>query len=632
MVNPVSLRPREQPADPRQRLRFSLSRWRVDLLALLGFLGLSVLLFAESWRAPATSVAGAGTEDIGIIVWFLRWVPFALGHAENPLITTYLNAPQGVNSMWNASMPVAGLAMWPFTSSLGPIFSYNLLVTLAVALSAWCAFLAARRYVESPLAATLAGLLYGFSPYMIAQSQGHLHVTLAFIPPLMLLVFDEIVVRQRRSAPWMGVLLGLLAASQLLLAEEVLATEALCAMLGVALLITLYPQRLRPHRPHALTALGVAAAVFLTLAAVPIGFQFFGPQHVTGAVQIRNAYVSDLLGFVVPTARQQFAPTAAVRLSQGFSGYSSEWDAYLGVPLIGLLVYVSVRFWTRPLVRVAATLMLMLAVLSLGTTLHIAGQWTAVPVGALALMAPLLRRVIPVRFGLYVFPATWVGLVAAPILSSALPARLMLYVFLFAGLLFAVLADEWLKAPTLPSPASGGGLTRTLSGGGGLSKLFKALVIGAALLPLIPRLPFPAEPVEVPRFFTGGGVKHLPQGSVALVLPYARLANSSAMFWQAAADMRFRMPEAYALLPGPSFSSPPTQTSSLMRLIEQGEEPPALSDDLRGQVLRDLGAWKVEAIIVGPMPYRERMIAFFTWLMGTPPRQDGGVYIWRLAA
>ena len=632
MVNPVSLRPREQPADPRRRLRFSLSRWRVDLLALLGFLGLSVLLFAESWRAPATSVAGAGTEDIGIIVWFLRWVPFALGHAENPLITTYLNAPQGVNSMWNASMPVAGLAMWPFTSSLGPIFSYNLLVTLAVALSAWCAFLAARRYVERPLAATLAGLLYGFSPYMIAQSQGHLHVTLAFIPPLMLLVFDEIVVRQRRSAPWMGVLLGLLAASQLLLAEEVLATEALCAMLGVALLITLYPQRLRPHRPHALTALGIAAAVFLALAAVPIGFQFFGPQHVTGAVQIRNAYVSDLLGFVVPTARQQFAPAAAVRLSQGFSGYSSEWDAYLGVPLIGLLVYVSVRFWTRPLVRVAATLMLMLAVLSLGTTLHIAGQWTAVPVGALALMAPLLRRVIPVRFGLYVFPATWVGLVTAPILSSALPARLMLYVFLFAGLLFAVLADEWLKAPTLPSPASGGGLTRTLSGGGGLSKLFKALVIGVALLPLIPRLPFPAEPVEVPRFFTGGGVKQLPQGSVALVLPYARLANSSAMFWQAAADMRFRMPEAYALLPGPSFSSPPTQTSNLMRMIEQGKEPPALSDNLRGQVLRDLGAWKVEAIIVGPMPDRERMIAFFTWLTGTPPRQDGGVYIWRLTA
>jgi len=288
-----------------------------------------VLLFAGAWRAPTSFVAGTGTEDIGIIVWFLRWVPFALGHAENPLIATYLNAPYGVNSMWNASMPLAGLVMWPFTSSFGPIFSYNLLATLAVALSAWCAFLAARRFVESPLAAAVAGLLYGFSPYMMAQSQGHLHVTLAFVPPLMLLVFDEIVVRQRRAARRMGVLLGLLAACQLLLAEELLATEVLAASMGIALLVTLYPQRLKAHRQHVLATLGVAAAVFVALAAIPIGFQFFGPEHVTGAVQIRNAYVSDLLGFVVLTAHQQFAPARAVQLTAGFSGYSPVWDLSL---------------------------------------------------------------------------------------------------------------------------------------------------------------------------------------------------------------------------------------------------------------------------------------------------------------
>jgi hypothetical protein len=633
VVNPLSPRRQYEPADQRQRPRsHPAASWAV-LLALLGFLGLSVLLFAGIWRAPISSLPGQ-TEDIGIIVWFLRWVPFALGHAQNPLITNYLNSPQGVNAMWNASMPVAGVAMWPLTSSFGPILSYNLLATLALALSAWCAFQAARRYVNSPLAAALSGLLYGFSPYMIAQSQGHLHVTLAFVPPLMLLVFDEIVVRQRHSARWMGVLLGLLAACQLLLAEELLATEVLTAAVGIALLMSLYPQRIQAHRRHVVAALGVAAAVFLLLAAVPVGFQFFGPQHVTGAVQIRNAYVSDLLGFVVPTARQQFAPSAAVQLTEAFSGYSSEWDAYLGFPLIGILIYVAVRFWTRPLVRVASTLLLVFAVLSLGTTLHVAGRWTVLPVGALALTAPLLRRVIPVRFGLYVFPATWVALAAAPILSSALPARLMLYVFLFAGLLLAVFADEWLTTPTLPSP-KGGGLLRPLpspaSGGALKTGAFRALLIAAALLPLTPRLPFPAAPVNIPTFFTGSGVRQLPQGSVALVLPYARLANSSAMFWQAASDMRFRMPEAYALLPGPSFSSPPTATGFLMRAIELGDEPPpALTDDLRRQVVGDLAAWRVQAIIVGPMPHQERMIAFFTWLTGTTPREDGGVYFWGL--
>jgi hypothetical protein len=617
-------------------------------VVLVVFLGLAVLLFARIWRAPISSVPGR-TEDIGIIVWFLRWVPFALGHAQNPLVTDYLNSPQGVNAMWNASMPIAGVAMWPVTSILGPILSYNVLATLALALSAWFAFLAARRYVDRAMAAALAGLLYGFSPYMIAQSQGHLHVTLAFVPPLMLLVFDEIVVRQRRSARWMGVFLGLLAACQLLLAEELLATEVVTAAVGIALLMTLYPERVRTHRRHVGAALGVAASVFLALAAVPIAFQFFGPQHVTGAVQIRNAYVSDLLGFVVPTAQQHFAPSAAVQLTEGFSGYDSEWDAYLGFPLIGVLIYVAVRFWTRPLVRVASTLLLVLAVLSLGTTLHVAGQWTFLPVGALALTAPLLRRVIPVRFVLYVFPATWVALVAAPILSSALPARLMLYVFLFAGLLVAVFADALLATPTLPSPASGGGknaptlpsknvsiprsgLTGPASGGQKLrGRSLGALVIGAALLPLTPRLPYSTATVNVPAFFTGTGVRQLPQGAVVLVLPYARLANSSAMFWQAASDMRFRMPEAYALLPGPSFSSPPTTTGFLMRAIELGDQPPpALTDDLRRQVVGDLAAWKVQAIIVGPMPHQERMVAFFTWLTGTTPREDGGVYIWGL--
>jgi hypothetical protein len=612
VVNPVSHPPSSQPAASGRHPRWRLSSWSIDLVALAGFLGLSVLLFAQAWQAPMSSVAGTGAPDIGIIVWFLRWVPFALSHAQNPLVTTYLDSPQGVNPMWNASMPLAGVALWPVTWSFGPILSYNLLVTLAVGLSAWCAFLAARRYVGSPLAAALGGLLYGFSPYMIAQSQGHLHVTLAFVPPLMLLVLDEIVVRQRRDASWMGALLGLLAAVQVLLAEELLATEALTAGLGIALLITLYPEKLRAHRRHALAALGVATAVLVAAAVVPLAFQFFGPQRVFGAVQIRNEYVSDLLGFLVPTAQQQFAPAAAVRLTESFSGYPAEWDAYLGLPLIGILVYVGIRFWTRPFVRIASTLLLVLAVLSMGTTLHIAGRTTLVPLGALALAAPLLRRVIPVRFGLYAFPAAWAGLAAAPILTSALPARLMLYVFLFAALLVAVFADSWLFRARTAFPA--------------------ALLVGAALLVLAPRFPFPSQPVPVPTYFTGGGVRQLAQGSVALVLPYARLSNSWAMFWQAASDMRFRMPEGYALVPGPSFSSQPTTTGSLMRDIEAGLEPPALSDELRRRVRGDLGAWKVETVIIGPMPYQDRAIAFFTSLTGMSPREDGGVFIWALGA
>jgi hypothetical protein len=612
VVNPASLYQPVPPAAFGRWPRRRLSGLVVTTLSLIGFLALSVLLFAKTWQAPTSSVAGTGSQDIGIIVWFLRWLPFALSHGQNPLVTNYLDFPSGVNPMWNASMPLVGLAVWPLTSSFGPIFSYNLLVTMTVGFSAWCAFLAVRRYVRNPAAAALGGLLYGFSPYMIAQSQGHLHVTLAFVPPLMLLVFDEILIRQRRPARWMGLLLGVLAAAQFLIAEELLASEALTSVLGIALLATLFPEQIRARRRHALAALGLAAAILFAVASIPVAFQFFGPQRVLGAVQIRNTYVSDLLGFVVPTAQQQFAPRAAVWLTESFSGYSSEWDAYLGFPLIALLAYVGVRFWPRPVVRIASTLLLVLAVLSLGATLHVAGITTVLPVGALALATPLLRRIIPVRFGLYAFPAAWAGLAAAPILTSVLPGRLMLYVFLFAALLLAVFADAYLGRVRTALPA--------------------ALVIGAALLTLTPRFPFPSEPVDVPTYFTAAGVRQLPQGSVALVLPYARLANSSAMFWQAASDMRFRMPEGYALVPGPSFSSPPTATGGIMRDIELGLDPPALTDDVRQQVFADLTAWQVEAIVVGPMPYRDRTIAFFSSLTGRTPQEQGGVYLWVLGA
>jgi len=167
------------------------------------------------------------------------------------------------------------------------------------------------------------------------------------------------------------------------------------------------------------------------------------------------------------------------QLRRGVFRYSSEWDAYLGVPLIGLLIYVSVRFWMRPLVRSCRRSCSCSPPWSLGQTLHIGRQWTAVPVGALALTAPLLRRVIPVRFALYVFPATWVGLVAATDPEQRPSARLMLYVFCSPGLLLA-----YSRHRHLPFPASG-----RLIG-------LKAVLIAVALLPLTPRLPFPAEPVQ----------------------------------------------------------------------------------------------------------------------------------------
>src|SRR5207249_3259302 len=186
----------------------------------------AVLLFASTWAHPAAAWIG-DDRDPHLLIWYLGWVPRQLGSGHNPLFTTYVDYPAGANLMWNPAIFAPATLLWPVTAAFGPVVSYNVLATAAVALSAWCGFLAVRRLVTNDLFAGVAGLLYGFSPYMVAQSTRHLHVTLAVFPPIALILLHEVLVRQRRSPVLMGALLGGAAAVQLLTSEEILATTAL---------------------------------------------------------------------------------------------------------------------------------------------------------------------------------------------------------------------------------------------------------------------------------------------------------------------------------------------------------------------------------------------------------------------
>src|SRR5438309_1742433 len=152
--------------------------WSAPVGALAVFVVLAVLLFASTWRHPSAAWIG-DARDPHLFMWYLGWVPSQVVSGHSPLFTTYLDYPSGANLMWNTSIFVPAMLLWPVTAALGPVVSYNVLVTAAVALSAWCAFLAVRRLVANDLFAGAAGLLYGFSPYMVGQSAGHPHVTLA---------------------------------------------------------------------------------------------------------------------------------------------------------------------------------------------------------------------------------------------------------------------------------------------------------------------------------------------------------------------------------------------------------------------------------------------------------------------
>lgn len=578
------------------------------LLATYGLLALG--LFAATWAHPFSQVIGDG-PDPPVFIWYLRWVPFALSHGLNPLFTNYLDFPSGVNLMWQTSVPLLGLLLAPITLTLGPIFAYNLLMTASMALAAWCAFLAFRRHVERPWAAALGGLLFGFSPYMLAQSLGHPHVGVVFICPLMLIAFEEAVLRQQRS-PWrLGAIIGAMAAAQLLISEELLLTQVLLACMALAILAGLRPDQVRVRATYVLKVLGVGTGMLTLVAVGPLWMQFFGPQAVHGTLAASNVFVTDVAGLVLPTSLQAIAPAALTAVTDRFSGSQYEAGAFLGLPMLVLLVLAVVRWWRAPVVQVASMLALLAAALSLGITFHLGGVTTGLPAGLLAVaflavVRTRVGRLTPVLFGLI-----WAGLATVPLLHNVVPSRLMLYVFLFAGLLLSVLVDRW----DFASPR------RTMAAGA---------IAALALMTLVPRIPFATSAANVPTFFSSGSVSTLPSGSIALVVPYAHQFESRAMLWQLSADLRFKMPEGYANRPGPALDPAPTMLGSDLMAMQQGAPAPEVTAAYRTSAMAMLRRWQVQTVVLGPMAGEDRVLAFLTAIIGTPPTQDGGVYLWRL--
>jgi len=147
-------------------------------------------------------------------MWFLRWIPTSIGQGANPFVTYQMNAPSGVNLMWNSLMAPIGLVLAPLTVAAGPVLAYNVAVVGAITLSALACSVALRRYADGRAGPLIGGAVYGFSPYVASHAGLHLNLVAAWSPPLVLIVIDELLVRRRRSPVMLGAALGVLAVHQ----------------------------------------------------------------------------------------------------------------------------------------------------------------------------------------------------------------------------------------------------------------------------------------------------------------------------------------------------------------------------------------------------------------------------------
>jgi len=579
-------------------------RRAISLVPSLGvfllYLSLAAVLFGSAWMNPSYLSAGLA-GDPEIYMWMLGWVPYSIGHGLNPLFTDYLIYPGGANLFWSLIPIVPGLLLTPVMALGGSVLAFNIAITAAVAASAWCAYIAINAFVHDRLASLLGGLLFGFSPYMLAHALGHLNLVICVTPPVALLLMTELLVWERRPAWVTGAALGLLGIAQLLTTPEILLTTGLAGLIGLVVVAALQIRTLSHRARRAATGFAVAAAVFMPVAVIVLGFAFLGPQHVTGIVREQDIFVTDALNFVVPTHVMLLAPTQLVGLSNSWTGDDAEWSAYVGVPLLALLGFITLRCWSSLLVRWAAISAALIAILSLGPHLHAAGR---------------------IHFHI---PLPWLPVQKLPLFDNVLPSRLMLFFYLLAGLALAFFI-AWMRQST-----------RAWRRGAGWTAVALSLVV------LLPALPWPATPNPVPSFFTGGAVKRIPRGSVALVAPFSTApgfqlgpgqdAATNPMLWQVAAGMRFRMPEGALNVPdvngNPSGGRPPqSATQTAMIAIQRGNQIPDMTPDLVAAISADLARWKVQTVVVGPMYNQQAMLVFFTELLGRRPEQIDGVFVW----
>jgi hypothetical protein len=518
-------------------------------------------------HAWANFYQGEGNDPL-IYIWFIRWWPFAIGHHLNPLHSDYAWHPVGVNLAWTTCVPFLALVLWPVTLLAGPLVAYDLAALMAPATAAWTAFLLAFYLTRRWWPAVVAGYLFGFSSYELGQLLGHLNLSVTLLVPLAVWLCVARArgdLRGRTFIPLLAVVL----VAQLGISSEILAS--LCVLGAISWCIFLYFTPVRARAPLYGLAADIArtAPLSLLLASPLLFYMYKGMQHGVPFHAPSTEYSTDLLNFLLPTHVTWLGHTAAAAWAAQFSGNDSEQGAYLGWPLILLLVLFFRAHHRQPMVRALFVVMCVMAVLSLGPRLHVEQHLQGIRM-------------------------PWHLLMHLPLIGEALPIRFTLYVALCASLAAAL----WLAQA---------GTRRQLAGRFGLALL-------AALVLLPNPEAFTWKPWPAQAFFEDAHVRQVlgPDANV-LILPFADAGPG--MGWQVDAGMAFTQAAGYL---GPV---PPHEDGSTMDELRSG----TLSAQFPQHLERFCVTHAVSHILIGPgTPLSLRVaIAGMAW----PERSDRGMVI-----
>lgn len=476
--------------------KLSSLRWFWHSIAAVTYVATAL---AVSWHgANLIQQLLAGGTDPFIYTWFLAWWPFAFQHHLDPFFTHLVWQPEGLNLGWTTSIPTLSLLASPLTTTIGPIFTYDILVLFAPVFAAMGAYTLCLYLCRSPQASLVGGWLFGFSSFATAHMNQQLNLEwTGLLPLLTLLSLRRLDGQVRRTTTILGI--SLILAAQAGISLEIFATAIVMAAFtwGIAWLTL---ARLRTRLSIFAVDVLIAAPVTGLLIA-PMLLAMFGQPHDMALPKLWPEFFStDPLNFFVPTEAVWLGGKFFSPVSSHFSGLVCEQGAYLGLPLIFILWrYMRRSSWFLPLLLGGMLLA------SCGPQLVIGSRETGVPL-------------------------PWIIMAKLPMISNALPSRFMVY----ASLLAAVIASLWLAESTA------------------------AWRWGAAFLAMLFLWPAmgPVQRIPTQAFFEPGKVeKVIGVNKRLLVLPFGIFSPS--MFWQMTSNFGFSQVGGYLAFPPARLQSNP---------------------------------------------------------------------------
>jgi hypothetical protein len=571
-------------------------------LILLCYLAGAVAVTWRLWADPASLAQTGDTADVDLFAWFMRYDGTAIAHGHLPaLVTVAMNAPRGINLMWNTSLLFPGVVLAPVTLLAGAQTSLTIMLTLGMAGSAASLFWVLRRWGASMMAAALAGAVYGFSPAIVDSGIGHYHLQFAVLPPL---IIDALlrIVTGRGHAVRTGIWLGVLTAAQIFTGEELLADTAMTSLVLIVVIAAGHPREVRAKVRNAAFGLATALAAVLLICGHALLVQFHGPltqhNHPVEPVPITNRAAF----FVNPPATVLFHTRASAASAAAYSRGLPEYLAYLGWPLLIVLVAASIRYFRNPKVRAVAVTWVVLEVLSFGGGTMTSGSWFYVPG--------------------WLLPFHW--LQDSPVLSQVLPDRLSILADGAAAAVLAFSLDLARSSPRLAWNWRWGSVPVAIA------------VAVIAVLPLMP-MPYQVAPTApVPAGWDTAFTRlRLTPDPRVLVVPLAAQRWPEVLRWQADTGEPASMIGGYFV--GPNrygqqvvFIRDPTTTAATHLDILWNE--PAQARLLAHGVIRsDLAYWRPAAVVAVTGP-GSRLGHFLIGLFGPPTFRVGQVLAWRLAA